>query len=396
MTTLSITISMLMFVLLITTACAKNTEATSTSDKIIETTSSSDKMAVQATYQSVNPKVSSQIPNGGGLPDNPNVGLTFDTSKLKEIYLAGGCFWGLEAYMSRVYGVYDVSSGYANGTTENPTYEDLVYRNSGHAETVHVLYDPYRVDIETLLTYYFKVIDPTAVNRQGNDKGLQYRTGIYYTDDNDLLPIYEVIQKEQEKYLILIITEVQPLVQFTLAETYHQDYLEKNPNGYCHIDLNEVEDVSIMIDPNKYPKPSDEELKKMLTKEQYTVTQSAGTEKAFSNEYWDNVAKGIYVDVATGEPLFSSTDKFESGCGWPSFTKPIVKEVVTYDDDKSYNMVRTEVRSRSGDSHLGHVFEDGPVDKGGLRYCINSASIRFIPLEEMEAEGYGYLISIVK
>ncbi|NDL68702.1 peptide-methionine (R)-S-oxide reductase MsrB [Anaerotalea alkaliphila] len=342
------------------------------------------------------PAVSSQFENTGRLPDNPNLGLDFDTDKLREIHLAGGCFWGLEAYMSRIYGVYDVTSGYANGNKENPSYEDLLYFNSGHAETVHVRYDPERVDLETLLSYFFKVVDPTSINRQGNDVGVQYRSGIYYTDEGDVPVITEAVAKEQEKYRQPIVTEVQPLVHYYLAEDYHQDYLEKNPDGYCHIDLNEVEDVGMLIDPNRYPKPSDEFLRKNLTLEQYRVTQMDDTEHAFSNLYWNNHEKGIYVDIVTGEPLFSSSDKYDSGCGWPSFTRPIAKDVVTYHEDTSYNMVRIEVRSRSGDSHLGHVFEDGPKDRGGLRYCINSAAIRFVPLEQMEQTGYGYLLHIVK
>ncbi|MHB8128883.1 MAG: peptide-methionine (R)-S-oxide reductase MsrB [Mobilitalea sp.] len=331
-------------------------------------------------------------------PKNPNVALTFDTTQLKEIWLAGGCFWGVEAYMTRIYGVYDVTSGYANGDTENPTYEEVSYNNTGHAETVHVLYDPERVDLTTLLDYFFKIIDPTILNQQGNDRGAQYRTGIYYMEDTDKEVIEQVIAKEQEKYDDAIVTEVEPLESYTLAEEYHQDYLEKNPDGYCHIEFDSLEDQSIpfVIDPILYPKPSDDELKQKLTAAQYKVTQGSGTEAAFSNEYWDNFEPGIYVDVATGEPLFSSADKFESGCGWPSFSKPIVAEVVVNIDDFSFNMLRTEVRSRSGNSHLGHVFDDGPADKGGLRYCINSASILFIPLAEMNSAGYGYLESIAK
>lgn len=330
----------------------------------------------------------------GTLPLNPNDGVEYDMDKLKEIYLAGGCFWGIEAYMERIYGVYDVTSGYANGKTENPKYEDLIYHNSGHAETVHVLYDPEKVTLRTLLTYYFKVIDPTSVNKQGNDRGVQYRTGIYYTNEADLPAINEAIAKEQKKYTQKIAVEVVPLQQFYLAEEYHQDYLEKNPNGYCHIDLNTVNDV--VVDPTLYPKPSDVDLKQKLTPLQYDITQKSETERAFSNEYWDTFDAGIYVDVATGEPLFSSKDKYESGCGWPSFTQPITPEVVHFEKDTRYNMVRTEVRSRSGDSHLGHVFEDGPAEAGGLRYCINSASIRFVPLEKMEELGYGYLIHTVE
>ena len=328
------------------------------------------------------------------LPDNPNKNIDYSKSKLKKIYLTGGCFWGIEAYMERIYGVFDAVSGYANGNTKNPKYEDLLYNNSGHAETVEVTYDPSKVSLEKLLYDYLKVVDPTSLNKQGNDRGTQYRTGVYYTDESEKNLIQSVLENEQKKYTDKIVIEVLPLDNFTKAEEYHQNYLEKNPNGYCHIDLHAAE--KNLIDQKKYPKPSDEELKKKLTDIQYRVTQKNDTEHAFSNEYWDNKARGLYVDVATGEPLFSSKDKFESGCGWPSFSKPIEKTVVNYHKDTSYNMDRVEVRSRSGDSHLGHVFEDGPKELGGLRYCINSASIRFIPLEQMEAEGYGYLIYLVK
>lgn len=329
-------------------------------------------------------------------PENPNLGLTFDESTLKEIWLAGGCFWGVEAYMSRIYGVFDVSSGYANGNTEIPTYEKL--KDTGHAETVYVRYDPERVDLTKLLTHFFIIIDPTLLNQQGNDRGEQYRTGIYYMDASDKIVIDQVVAMEQQKYEDTIVTEVESLDNFGLAEEYHQDYLEKNPDGYCHIEFDSLENqtIPVVIDPTLYKKPSDDVLKMQLTDLQYKVTQGKGTEAAFSNDYWDNFEPGIYVDVVTKEPLFSSLDKYESGCGWPSFTKPIVPEVVTYVVDSSFNMVRTEVRSRVGDSHLGHVFEDGPADKGGLRFCINSASIVFIPLADMQAEGYGYLESVAK
>jgi peptide methionine sulfoxide reductase msrA/msrB len=314
--------------------------------------------------------------------------------EVKDLYLAGGCFWGLEAYMSKINGVVDVTSGYANGKTENPTYEDLIFNDSGHAETVHVQYDSGRTDLRTLLLYYFRVIDPTSLNRQGNDRGVQYRTGIYYTSEDEIAIIESVIAVEQEKYKDDIVVEVLPLEHYFLAEEYHQDYLVKNPNGYCHIDIGLADEI--IIDASKYKKPSDEELRENLTEIQYMVTQDNQTEYAFSNEYWDYFEPGLYVDVATGEPLFLSNDKFESGCGWPSFSKPITKDVVVYIKDTSYNMERIEVRSRSGDSHLGHVFDDGPEDAGGLRYCINSASIRFISLAEMEAEGYGYLAYLVE
>lgn len=350
--------------------------------------------------ESVNPTLENKIQmitKGGTMKktsNNPNKNIDYSKSNLKKIYLAGGCFWGIEAYMERIYGVADAVNGYANGKTQNPKYEDLLYRNSGHAETVEVTYDPAKVSLEKLLYDYLKVVDPTSMNKQGNDRGTQYRTGVYYTDEKEKKVIQSVLEKEQQKYSDKIVVEVLPLEHFAKAEEYHQNYLEKNPNGYCHIDLSLATEE--IIDPKKYPKPSDEELKKKLTDIQYRVTQKNDTEHAFSNQYWDNKAQGIYVDVATGEPLFSSKDKFESGCGWPSFSKPIEKNVVTYQEDNSYNMSRVEVRSRSGNSHLGHVFEDGPKELGGLRYCINSASIRFIPLDKMKEEGYEYLMYLVK
>lgn len=353
-----------------------------------------EKVEAEKVDEVIEMKLKKVEPVKTGLPDNPNDNVVYDVNKLDDIYLAGGCFWGLEAYMSRIYGVYDVTSGYANGTTENPSYEDLIYRNSGHAETVHVKYDPDKVSLDVLLDYYFKVIDPTSLNKQGNDKGVQYRTGIYYTNEADKEIIDTRMAIEQKSYSKPIVVEVEPLVHYYLAEEYHQDYLEKNPNGYCHIDLFTVEEV--VIKEEWYPKPSDEVLREKLTDIQYEVTQNNNTERAFSNEYWDTFEPGLYVDVVTGEPLFLSTDKFESGCGWPSFSKPINKDVIIYEQDTSFNMVRTEVRSRAGDSHLGHVFEDGPKELGGLRYCINSAAINFIPLEDMVAEGYGYLVHLVE
>lgn len=325
---------------------------------------------------------------------NPNDGVDYSRTKLKTIYLAGGCFWGIEAYMEKIYGIANAESGYANGNSENPSYEDVLYKNTGHAETVKVDYDPEKISLEKILNYYLLVVDPTSLNKQGNDRGTQYRTGVYFADENERKIIEDRLKKEQEKYKDKIVVEVSKIENFYKAEEYHQDYLKKNPNGYCHIDLSKANEV--IIDKSKYPKPSDEELKKKLTDIQYKVTQKNDTEHAFSNEYWDNKEKGIYVDVATGEPLFSSSDKFDSGCGWPLFTKPISKEVVTYHKDSSYNMIRTEVRSRLGNSHLGHVFNDGPKELGGLRFCINSASIRFVPLQDMEKEGYGYLTHIVK
>ena len=308
------------------------------------------------------------------------------------IYLAGGCFWGLEAYMERIQGVTDAVSGYANGKGDTTNYQLL--HATDHAETVKVTYDPDKISLDKLLQYYFRVIDPTSINKQGNDRGRQYRTGIYYQNEQDKAVIEAALKTLQSKYQEPIQIEVEPLKNYVEAEEYHQDYLKKNPNGYCHIDIKKADEP--LIDDKKYPKPSDAELKQKLTALQYDVTQGKHTERSFSNEYWDNFAPGIYVDITTGEPLFSSKDKFESGCGWPSFTKPIAAEVAEYQKDNSFNMTRIEVLSRSGHAHLGHVFDDGPRDKGGLRYCINSASIKFIPLDEMEKQGYGDLIPFVK
>ena len=333
---------------------------------------------------------------GIDLPFNPNVGIEFDETKLRTIYLAGGCFWGLEAYMARVPGVADSISGYANGTTENPSYEDVVHRGTGHAETVEVKYDPDMISLDEILNYFFRVINPTSYNQQGPDIGSQYRTGIYYTDEADLPVIEGAVTLEQEDHFDEIRTEVPPLVHFFKAEEYHQDYLEKTPNGYCHINLNKLYDEDyVIVDPDKYTRPSDIERKAMLTDQQYEVTQMDATEFAFDNEYYDNHEPGLYVDVVTGEPLFSSKDKYDSGCGWPSFVKPIDIESIIFLQDESYGMIRTEVRSRVGDSHLGHVFTDGPKDRGGLRYCINSASLRFIHLDDMVEEGYGFFLPVV-
>jgi peptide methionine sulfoxide reductase msrA/msrB len=314
-----------------------------------------------------------------------------DPAAVREIYLAGGCFWGVEAYMSRIDGVVDAVSGYANGNTVNPTYEDVSHRNSGHAETVQVRYDTREISLDEVLIYFFRIIDPTSLNRQGPDVGSQYRTGIYYVDPADRAVIDHRIEDVQKEYEQPVVVEVEPLAQFFEAEEYHQDYLEKNPGGYCHIDLTLADEPVVRV--SDYPKPPEDEIRRILTDEQYRVTQEGATEAPFTNPYDHLFEPGIYVDVVTSEPLFSSRDKFDSGSGWPSFTRPIVPYVVTYHTDTSHGMPRTEVRSRAGDSHLGHVFEDGPADQGGLRYCINSAALRFIPRDEMEAAGYGELLA---
>ena len=319
-------------------------------------------------------------------------GMYMDTTE-NVIYLAGGCFWGMEQLMQSIPGVIDAQSGYANGTCEEDAdYQTVCKGNTGFRETILVEYDPEQVSLDALLLAYFYVIDPTVENRQGNDVGSQYQTGVYYTNESvkeTVERIAEIERGRREKFFV----EIGPLKNYYPAEEYHQDYLEKNPNGYCHIPKAEMELFSrLRIDPGDYQKPAAESIRDKLTEEQYRVTQENGTERPFSNEFWDQLEKGIYVDIVTGEPLFSSTDKFESGCGWPAFTKPIEEPAVVELEDLSHGMRRTEVRSRAGDSHLGHVFTGDPESPNGVRYCINSASLRFVPYAKMKAEGYGYLL----
>ena len=307
---------------------------------------------------------------------------------MAEIYLAGGCFWGLEEYFSRVSGVLQTSVGYANGQVETTNYQ--LIKETDHAETVQVIYDEKAASLREILLYYFRVIDPLSVNQQGNDRGRQYRTGIYYLDEEDLPTIYALVQEQERMLGRKIAVEVEKLRHYILAEDYHQDYLKKNPGGYCHIDVRDAEKP--LIDAANYEKPSQEVLREQLSEESYRVTQEAATEAPFSNAYDQTFEEGIYVDITTGEPLFFAKDKFASGCGWPSFSRPISKELIHYYQDLSHGMERIEVRSRSGNAHLGHVFTDGPQELGGLRYCINSASLRFIAKDEMEEAGYGYLL----
>lgn len=315
----------------------------------------------------------------------------------KEIYLAGGCFWGTEKYLEQVAGILFTEVGYANGLTKNPTYEEVCHNNVGHAETVKVIYDDDIIGLSYLLKLYYDVINPTSINRQGGDVGSQYRTGIYYTDYKDIDIIHSSIEELQKKYDKKIAIEVLPLTNYYKAEEYHQKYLTKNPQGYCHIGVDKFEKAKKATDQSKtYPKKTKEELAKELTKIQYEVTQNSATETPFQNEYYNEFRDGIYVDITTGEPLFVSTDKFESGCGWPSFSKPIKQETIVNRKDNSHGMLRTEVRSMHSDSHLGHVFEDGPKESGGLRYCINSASLKFIPKEEMKEKGYASYLELIQ
>lgn len=315
--------------------------------------------------------------------------IDLNNKDYKQIYLAGGCFWGVEGYFKKISGVIDTEVGYANGKTQSTSYNQIEYTD--HAETLKLIYDKNKISLNEILQHYFRIIDPTSKNKQGNDVGRQYRTGIYYINNTDKIIIDYIVNDKKKQYDKEIVVEIERLKNFVKAEEYHQDYLSKNPFGYCHINL----DLANKPLENEYTKKSDEELLKELKEIEYDVTQNSKTERPFSSEYNDEKRNGIYVDIVTKEPLFSSRDKFDAGCGWPSFTKPIDANI-KYFEDNSHNMSRIEVKSKSGDSHLGHVFEDGPKNAGGLRYCINGAALEFIPLEEMEKRGYGKYIKEVK
>ena len=323
----------------------------------------------------------------------------------KEIYFAGGCFWGTEHFMKQIRGVKDTEVGYANSNEswkgKKPSYKEVCSGATGCAETVKVVYHPAEVDLTLLVDLFFKTIDPTSLNRQGNDRGTQYRSGIYFTEAADEPVLKAAVAALSEQYAQPVVVEIQPLRDFYKAEVYHQDYLEHFPRGYCHIspDLFEMArkaNPEERKSPRVYTQKSKEELRRELTPQQYAVTQENATERAFTNEYWNEEREGIYVDITTGEPLFVSTDKFKSLCGWPSFSKPISNDLVVEKTDRSLGMQRTEVRSKTGNAHLGHVFTDGPADRGGLRYCINSASLRFIPKQQMKEEGYGQYLPLLK
>lgn len=349
----------------------------------------------------------------------------------KTAVFAGGCFWCVESDFEKISdGLIDVVSGYSGGTTENPTYEN--YAAGGHREVVEVTYDPSKVSYGTLAEYLLRHIDPTDAGGSFNDRGPQYTSAIYYENDEEKQIAEDVIAQINEEHVfsVPIVTPVVPRSAFWPAEEYHQNYHDKHPLKYGYFrsasgrdtfvkrawDGKEItiykanvssgaststttdatEGMSMTEESWKnFTKPSDEELRKTLTPLQYQVTQEEGTERPFQNEYNDNHREGIYVDIVSGEPLYSSTDKYESGTGWPSFVKPISSDAITTKEDKRLFLgTRTEVRSTIADSHLGHVFPDGPIDQGGLRYCMNSAAMRFVPKEDMEKEGYGEYLSI--
>ena len=277
--------------------------------------------------------------------------------------------------------------GYANGDSGQASYRTI--GSTGHAETVYLVYDPDILPLKDIITYFYSIINPVSLNKQGNDIGSQYRSGIYYVNERDRQIIEQVTAEVQKKYPKKIVTEIEPLENFITAEEYHQNYLDNNPGGYCHIILEDAPNQKPRILASAYPLPDEDELADNLSDQQFAITQNSATEAPFDNAYWDNEEPGLYVDIVTGEPLFASYHKFESQCGWPSFTRPIDWDVVTYHTDQTLTMTRTEVRSRSGDSHLGHVFNDGPVAEGGLRYCINSGALKFIHQDDLAEAGYG-------
>jgi peptide methionine sulfoxide reductase msrA/msrB len=315
-----------------------------------------------------------------------------DGSSIGTVYLAGGCFWGIEKLMGSVRGVIDTECGYANGiSADKANYIDVCRGGTGFRETVRVAYDKRVVSLDAILFVFFRNIDPTVENEQGNDVGAQYQTGIYYTDDDTGREVERIAAVEKQRHECFLV-EIGKLKSFYAAEEYHQHYLDKKPNGYCHIPKEAFDEAKdIVVDPGRYARPSNSKIVDMLTPIQYGVTQESGTEPPFHNEYWNSHERGIYVDVVTGEPLFSSKDKFDSRCGWPAFSSVMDENTVVPTGGRRSDMPYKEVRSRSGDSHLGHVFFDDPDSPNGIRYCINSASLRFIPYAEMDELGYGYL-----